>query len=90
MRKNQSKYKDPAYIQSLIDSVLVFDNISYIKNEDGYAYFKCSEHSEFRKRFDHLNGIKHNLCPKCSKKIYSKIVSRINSNTHSIDLICIL
>ena len=85
MRKNQSKYKDPVYIQSLIDNVLIFDNISYIENKDGYAYFKCSEHGEFRKRFDHLNGIKHNLCPKCSKKIYSKIVGKVNSNKHSID-----
>ena len=69
MRKNQSKFKDPAYIQSLIDSACIFDNISYIENKEGYAYFKCSEHGEFRKRFDHLIEIKHNPCPKCSKKI---------------------
>lgn len=85
MRKNQSKFKDPAYIQSLIDGACIFDNISYIENKEGYAYFKCSEHGEFRKRFDHLIEIKHNPCPKCSKKIYSKIVGKVISNKHSID-----
>ena len=85
MRKNQSKFKDPAYIQSLIDNVLIFNNILHIENKDGYAYFKCSEHGEFKKRFDHLIGVKHNLCPKCSKKIYSKIVGKINSSKHSIE-----
>lgn len=76
MRKNQSKYKNPIYIKSLINNALTFDNVSYIEEKDYYAYFNCSIHGAFKKRFDHLIAIKHNPCPKCSKKIYAKIVGK--------------
>lgn len=49
MRKNQSKYKNPMYIKSLINNALTFDNVSYIENKDYYVYFNCSKHGEFKK-----------------------------------------
>lgn len=85
MRKNQSKFKDPIFIQSLINNIISYDNVSYIKQEDNYIYFECKDHDNFRKRLDHMQNIKHNPCPKCSKNIYSKIVGKINSSKHSIN-----
>ena len=76
MRKNQSKYKNPDYVKSLIDNAVRFDNVLHIDNKDGYAYFTCSEHGEFKKRFDHLINITYNPCPKCSKRVYAKIAGR--------------
>ena len=87
MRKNQSKYKDQQYVQSLINNALSYVGISYLHIIDGYAYFNCSKHGEFRKRLDHLTTLTHHVCPKCSKQIYSKIVgnsiaSKCDINTY--------
>lgn len=87
MRKNQSKYKNKEFLQLLIDNVTKFDNINFNYNyiDNGYAYFNCSEHGDFRKRLDHLQSITHHTCPKCSKQIYSKIVGKSISSKHTID-----
>ena len=77
MRKNQSKYKNQEFVDTLIQKALTFNNITFLTIKDNYAYFECMEHGEFKKRLDHLQEIKHHICPKCSKKIYAKIVGTI-------------
>jgi hypothetical protein len=85
MRKNQSKYKNEEYVNTLIQNVLKFENITVNQIVDGYGYFTCNEHGEFKKRLDHIQEIKHNPCPKCSRKIYSKIAGSSNSKKHTIE-----
>ena len=85
MRKNQSKFKDKNYINSIINSATQYENINFIQQIDFYLYFSCKEHGNFKKRLDHILDIKHNPCPKCSKKIYSKIVGKTISNKCNIN-----
>ncbi len=86
MRKNQSKYKDKTFVNSLIQNVLKYDNnIKFINVIDNYAYFECNEHGNFKKRLDHLQNIKHHVCPKCSKVVYAKIVGESLLNKHNIN-----
>lgn len=76
MRKNQSKFKNSDYVNQLIEKATSYDGISYIKSENGYVYFNCSMHGQFRKRLDHLQEITHHSCPKCSKQVYSKLAGQ--------------
>lgn len=85
MRKNQSKYKNKEYVDSLISKATSFNNITFKQIIDVYAYFNCDMHGEFRKRLDHLVEIKHHVCPKCSKQIYSRIVGDILAQKKNLD-----
>lgn len=85
MRKNESKYKNQDYLNSLINNAIQYKGIAFVEIINNYVYFNCDEHGGFRKRFDRLENIKHHICPKCSKKIYSKIVGEINSKKHTIE-----
>ena len=84
MRKNQSKYKQKEYVDNLIQKALTYSNIIEGKAIDGYGYFNCNIHGQFRKRLDHIVNITHNPCPKCSKQIYSKIVGITISSKYKI------
>ena len=85
MRKNQSKFKNEEYVQSLIQNALKFKNITFIERIDNYAYFECIEHGKFKKRLDHLIDTKHHVCPKCSKKIYAKIAGKAIASKCNIE-----
>lgn len=85
MRKNQSKYKNKEYVNSIINTALEYNNIIFIECINNYAYFKCTEHGKFKKRLDHINESKYNPCPKCLKNVYAKMVGNILCNKHTID-----